>query len=156
MIQYTQRLFREFEQYLRDQDDYPYLPKLSFFNDTHYQFEFNIPDHPPFKLDMEFLENYPFKAPDIHIRPMPPALESCSVGTKFLLWSVENPTALTITHRILSIYSLVTDELKCNIKLPEVVAAQERLDQYVADLREKDRQFEDDLTKAIQLSVEIN
>lgn len=159
---YKKRLDREVESYLSERQQFPYLPSLISYDNVEpnlgVKFWFEIPDHPKFEVAMTFTEMYPHKPPDIQIHPMPLALATCSLGSSFLLWSGDNNhIALRIIHRVLDIYSLVmeyidrTKDVKGKgklieeeLKIPEVLIEQER--------RTK-RQYDDDLAKAIQLSL---
>lgn len=167
---FNKRLDVEICQYAKDEKEFPYLPKMGpliadYKNATTKEswqcmdFDFEIPGHPAFQVNMSFSDQYPFKPAKINIDPMPFALAECSVGSQFLLWKDADPV-LRITHRILSIYSLITDELngkgkgkqKAIQKLPEIQKLQDRQDLIAAQLK-ADEQFQDDLAKAIALSV---
>lgn len=170
---YRKRLDREVESYQRERQQFPYLPELTDYKEEEstrqVKFWFEIPDHLPFEVAMNFTEMYPHKAPNIEIRPMPVALSACSLGSSFLIWSGDNNhIALCIIHRVLDIYSLVmeyidrTKDVKGKGKLkeeeepkiPEVLIEQERRKQnYIKLINSQEKQYQDDLSKAIELSL---
>lgn len=131
------RLISEIQEYDEEQARCCHLPHLHWRTPTILQFSFYVPEHPFFELTMRIPPDYPHGPISINIRPMPPALERFIIESHFV-WSSPafNSPNTSLLHRVLSIYSLLTDyshqqklqRYQLSEKLPEVKQMQQFLE----------------------------